>query len=279
MLRITGSVGRGGANNFNDVQDVQMLLNEGHHLHTALPALSVDGQCGPRTIGRIEVFQRDVFKLSIVDGRIDPHGPTIGSLIRSRRPGSRPAARAPASSGSTRAAPAPAPAPQRISQSLDIVNVSGLNFPLRILPQLPYDGPGSGGRRFNAPRGTQRLHAGCDLVAPVGTGVYAMDDGEVLHIHPNFYLGSDAMWVRHGSFIANYAEIKPLYRRGSEVRRGQLIARVSVLNGSTASMLHFEAYSGRVQGENNFLGSNRPYRRRGDLADPTLLLNNAIRGW
>lgn len=75
---ISGSVGRGGANDRNDVLRVQRLIN------TKLPIpfrpLDEDGVCGPLTIRAIEEIQRRSLRMTRPDGRIDPNGATFGFL-------------------------------------------------------------------------------------------------------------------------------------------------------------------------------------------------------
>ena len=73
-VTITGSVGRGGDNRRSDTRKVQMILNE------IFPGtlLEVDGQCGPKTIRRIERFQRRFVQNP--DGRVDPARKTLKRL-------------------------------------------------------------------------------------------------------------------------------------------------------------------------------------------------------
>ena len=49
-------------------------------------------------------------------------------------------------------------------------------FPLKQRPALSYH---SGVRTFGAPRGNGRLHAACDLIAPVGTPIFAVAKGVI----------------------------------------------------------------------------------------------------
>jgi peptidoglycan hydrolase-like protein with peptidoglycan-binding domain len=80
-IAIKGSVGQGGSNGTEDTRAVQTALN-------AVPAclsgpdtpLDVDGRVGPLTIGAIRDFQQRW--LSVVDGRVDPKGPTLRLLNR-----------------------------------------------------------------------------------------------------------------------------------------------------------------------------------------------------
>ncbi|WP_207480963.1 peptidoglycan-binding domain-containing protein [Arenibaculum pallidiluteum] len=74
---IEKSVGKEGSNSKGDVRVVQLLLNDwlgGEHK----TLLKVDGIAGPKTEAAILAFQKA--KTKVVDGRIDPQGPTIKAL-------------------------------------------------------------------------------------------------------------------------------------------------------------------------------------------------------
>jgi hypothetical protein len=78
---IAAAVGAGGGNSHGDVKTIQQLLN-------AVPPsaggpskiLAEDGRIGPKTQEAIAKYQQQVLGWS--DGRIDPHGPTIGKLTQ-----------------------------------------------------------------------------------------------------------------------------------------------------------------------------------------------------
>ena len=67
-ISITNTVGRGGKNRKADVRKIQNALNQ----VVSGAALVVDGDCGSKTIARIEKFQRIFMRRP--DGRIDPAG-------------------------------------------------------------------------------------------------------------------------------------------------------------------------------------------------------------
>lgn len=141
-----------------------------------------------------------------------------------------------------------------------------MRFPLPFRPNLSYS---TGGRRFGAPRDGGRLHAGCDLIAPEGTDIFAVGSGIVVLGPYPFYRGTYAIEVRHSNFIARYCEIRGTAQGvgvGSQVQEGQLIAYVGRMYQD--SMLHFEMYSGAAQGPLT-QRNNPPYQRRDDLIDPT----------
>jgi murein DD-endopeptidase MepM/ murein hydrolase activator NlpD len=250
MIRIDASVGRNGQNRFQDVATVQTLLNDCRHLLEPLPAVSPSGVVGPETIRAIEEFQRRVMKMQAPDGRVDPGGRTLNTLVAERREGRE-------------QAPATIPLPGK------------LVFPLSTRPRESYK---EGMRRFGANRDGGRKHAGVDLYAPVGTPVYAMDDGEVIQNLYHFYRNTYALEVRHPSFIARYGELRQdiprELRKGAPVKRGQLIGYVGQLQGLNMSMLHLEIYSGAANGQLT-VDTNLPFKRRSDLIDPTPILDTA----
>ncbi len=72
---ISASVGKGGKNKDADVKIVQTLLNEKHNA-----GLTVDGDCGIKTIAAIKKFQQEKAGFGSPDGRIDPGGKTWQAL-------------------------------------------------------------------------------------------------------------------------------------------------------------------------------------------------------
>lgn len=155
----------------------------------------------------------------------------------------------------------------------------GISFPLSFIPKESYK---TGARKFASNRSKGRKHAGCDLYAPVGTHIYAMEDGEII-AHRGFYLNTNQIIVKHESFIARYGEVKPNgkgivsgLKVGSKVKKGQHIGYVGELvfeSGTIMSMLHLELYKGSSSGKlsNNLF----PYKRRSDLINPTEILDEA----
>lgn len=149
-----------------------------------------------------------------------------------------------------------------------------MRFPLKFMPKESYK---EGMRRFGANRDHgHRLHAGCDLYAPIGTPVYAVADGTVLGAGP-FYLGTWAITVDHGIFTVRYGEVKPKLatgiKAGAPVQAGQLLGEVGQLKGLKMSMVHFEMYRGTETGPLTQKGTK--YQRRKDLLDPTPFLDAA----
>jgi murein DD-endopeptidase MepM/ murein hydrolase activator NlpD len=147
-----------------------------------------------------------------------------------------------------------------------------VRFPLPFIPKHSYH---TGGRCFGAGRARGRRHAACDLIAPLGTEIYAIDAGVVVVPSTPFYRGTNAMAIRHNNGqVVRYCEILandtvrlPL---GATVTAGQVIAHVGKM--FVDSMLHLELYGGSVDGPLT-VRSNTPYQRRADLLDPTSLLD------
>ena len=106
-----------------------------------------------------------------------------------------------------------------------------------------------------------------------------MKDGKVVQ-HYKFYLGTSALEIDHGDMLVRYGEIShvaPGIVTGGSVKRGQVIAYVGELvfkSGNKMSMLHLEAYKGALTGALT-VRTSQPYQRRGDLFDPTKLLDSA----
>ncbi len=71
---ISNTVGHGGINNPDDVTVIQKALN----VLGTVPALIVDGLCGPKTTAAIVNYQ--VGFLKSPDGRVDPGGATLKKL-------------------------------------------------------------------------------------------------------------------------------------------------------------------------------------------------------
>ena len=254
MENISFSVGKEGRNQYKDVTIVQHLINGCLQLLAPMHSLEPDGKIGPKTISAIIKFQHNVLKMDNPDGRVDPHGKTLRGLNHYYTVSNKPVA---------------ASAPTAATQT------AAYEFPFKTRPAESYK---TGMRRFGSNRKKGRLHAGCDLYAPVGTAIYAMDDGEVLKDVYFFYLGTYALEVKHTNFVARYGEIKGVaagIKKGTKIKKGQLIAYVGELKGLNMSMLHLELYSGTGSGPLTVRG-NKPYQRRSDLIDPTSILDSAV---
>lgn len=145
-------------------------------------------------------------------------------------------------------------------------------FPLPFVPTQSYK---TGGRRFGANRDDgKRKHAACDLIAPKGTEIYAVETGKVTYGPYLFYRGTYAIEFKLDSGkVVRYCEIEKVATGiavGSTVTEGSVIAYVGKMY--VDSMLHFELYDGTGSGPLT-VRSNPPYQRRSDLIDPTSYLD------
>ena len=143
-------------------------------------------------------------------------------------------------------------------------------FPLYAFPLADYT---IEGREFGAARKYGRLHAGNDLLEHAGNPVYAVADGKILDYYP-FTQGTDAIVVDHFDFVTLYGEVSSKnHAIGEYVKAGERIGTVGTLKNSGNSMLHFELYTGELQG-GLWQPDNPPFQRRADLISPTALIRS-----
>lgn len=81
---LTGSVGKGGANNPTDLKIIQALLNV-YRRTNGEPALPRDHAAGASLAPHIEHFQKQQLKTPAPDGRVDPGGRTLRGLLQCLR--------------------------------------------------------------------------------------------------------------------------------------------------------------------------------------------------
>jgi murein DD-endopeptidase MepM/ murein hydrolase activator NlpD len=205
------------------------------------------------------VFQHDIMGHHKPDGRVDPGGKTLKRLN-----GSVPSPLDPVPK-STKGKGVDPPSPPNTA------GTESFNFPFPQAPGLHWTG---GSRFFGAPRGKMRprRHAGCDLIFPRGTKIYAIADGTKVRGPYVFtspasdppYPQSDASEVVQGPILVRYGEIEPgSYVGGKEVKKGQVLAKVSSLG-----MLHFEVYTNPGNLAEGLSNEVYPFKRRSDLTNP-----------
>ncbi len=110
--------------------------------------------------------------------------------------------------------------------------------------------------RFGSPFGyrmhpilkTGKMHTGVDLTAPTGTKIYAAGDGTVISAEYNDGGYGNLVKIDHGfGYVTYYAHMsKILTKRGSQVKRGDIIGEVGNTGRSTGPHLHYEV---RINGE------------------------------
>lgn len=93
-----------------------------------------------------------------------------------------------------------------------------------------------------------RFHDGVDLRAPMGTVVYAVDDGMVIHSASNIRGYGRMVLIRHDSgLISVYAHnSRNLVKSGQRVRKGQRVALSGRSGRTSGPHLHFEIRRGLI---------------------------------
>ncbi len=105
----------------------------------------------------------------------------------------------------------------------------------------PLSMPTSG--QFTSPFGPRwgRLHAGIDIAAPIGTPIYASDNGRVILMGPTGGYGNYTCVQHTAAMSTCYAHQSAFATSvGANVRRGQRIGSVGNTGNSTGPHLHFE---------------------------------------
>ena len=164
-------------------------------------------------------------------------------------------------------------------------------FPLAAPPSITWH-QNPRNTHFGAPRsGNYPVHGACDLVAPAGTAVVAVQNGRIIRGPYSFatycqgtaQTTTYAIDVAHERFTARYGEISATLATGLHagvpVNEGQVIAFVGIQCGG--SMLHFELFDDPSRldyltdhSNNKYLYVPQAnYQRRNDLLDPTYLLD------
>lgn len=148
-------------------------------------------------------------------------------------------------------------------------------FPFKTRPDLDW----KGGRAFGASRDKgKRLHAGCDLIKPVGEVIHAVADGILVHQETSFYWKTNYVTYQHGSILVRYGEIMPRSHSGAKtVKKGDPIAKVGqLINPKTGKkaghMLHIEIFTNGSL-HTTLSSTVGKYKRRKDVTDPAPYLD------
>lgn len=101
------------------------------------------------------------------------------------------------------------------------------------------------GWRSNPITGKREFHNGMDIPAPLGTDVYAANDGTVIIATEHWSYGNYVM-IDHGGGISTlYAHNSKLcVKVGDKVKRGDVIAKVGSTGASTGNHCHFSVWKG-----------------------------------
>ncbi|HUI29846.1 MAG TPA: M23 family metallopeptidase [Candidatus Acidoferrales bacterium] len=103
------------------------------------------------------------------------------------------------------------------------------------------------GMRYHPILRMRLMHEGIDIVADVGTDVYATGDGTVSYVGPRGGYGS-VVEIDHGfGYTTLYGHLsKPLVHEGQKIKRGQVIALTGDTGLSTGPHLHYEVMKNGV---------------------------------
>lgn len=246
-----------------EVENLQRLLNS----HGARPSVDPDGNFGPLTAAAVREFQRS--RGLNTDGIVGPQ--TWAALAGT---GPQPGTAPPVGTG--------------IQQQ---ANVDDFLFPLAKRPVPDWT---AGLRYYDAKRYrkdasgklvyTGRNHAGCDLLSPQGTLIYAIADGKLVR-GPYQFTGKSAsdpkstqpityaVEIDHGGILVRYGEIDAgSYVGGKIVKKGTPIAKVGAMK-----MLHLELYKNAKDKGPLTVRANKPRQRRLDVTDPAPYLDKWVK--
>jgi murein DD-endopeptidase MepM/ murein hydrolase activator NlpD len=103
------------------------------------------------------------------------------------------------------------------------------------------------GMRYHPILHIRLMHEGIDLVADVGTNVYATGDGTISYVGPRGGYGN-VVEINHGfGYSTLYGHLsKALVREGQKVKRGQVIALSGDSGLSTGPHVHYEVLKNGV---------------------------------
>lgn len=269
MATLTGSVGKNGLNFPPDVKTVQGLLNRwlDRGLLPPLSPVKTDGECGPGTELAIGVFQKRAFGMANPPCLVDNW-----TLLKLEGP----LPSAPVFDADFEYPATWTWRDEMICRPTGYIPPDFL-FPFRKLPSTRWyqDGLFFGAKRSKG----KRRHAGCDILMPQGTPVYAVADADwVRGPYPRFTEPSadypnravtDEVQIKHGPILVRYGEIRPgSYVGGSKPKKGQKIAEVG-----GCQMLHMEIYL-NPDDMSKLKDTKLPkLQRRADITDPAPYLN------
>ena len=103
--------------------------------------------------------------------------------------------------------------------------------------------PKNGSAAVAAPKQRYRTHMGIDYSAPIGTPIFSVATGKVVHLGFNGAFGNLIILEHPGNYRTYYAHLSSYNTElevGNEVRRGLEIGYVGSTGRSTGPHLHFE---------------------------------------
>ncbi len=124
---------------------------------------------------------------------------------------------------------------RRISRGVGMVRASSSKRSKSAAPAAPAQAPASKQR--------YRAHMGIDYAAPIGTPIFSVANGKVVHIGFSGAFGNLIVLEHPGNYHTYYAHLSNYnveLELGNEVRRGLEIGYVGTTGRSTGPHLHFE---------------------------------------
>lgn len=137
--------------------------------------------------------------------------------------------------------------------------------------------------------GGARIHAGCDLYAPLDSDVVSVDAGTVVEISHKYAKHTKAIAVYHEKIgIIRYGELvgipEEFFKVGAKVEKGGLVIGKVGQVAKISPMLHFELFDGsgsgrltnavdKIEYKNADVQKDANYERRADLMNPTKFLD------
>jgi lipoprotein NlpD len=93
------------------------------------------------------------------------------------------------------------------------------------------------------------MHDGVDIAAPIGTPVYAADDGTVIFVGQIHGYGNAIILQHTGGYVTIYGHnYRNLVSEGAHVARGRQIAEIGTSGRTSGPNLHFEVrYNNQAQ--------------------------------
>jgi len=93
------------------------------------------------------------------------------------------------------------------------------------------------------------MHDGVDIAAPIGTPVYAADDGNVIFVGQIHGYGNAIIIQHSGGYVTVYGHNqRNLVSEGARITRGQQIAEIGTSGRTSGPNLHFEVrYDNQAQ--------------------------------
>src|SRR3972149_1817267 len=96
-------------------------------------------------------------------------------------------------------------------------------------------------------KGGYKTYAGIDIGTPIGTKIYAPEDGVVYRSRPSTSDGAEIICIKHKTCMTEYVHLyKRLVSKDQKVKKNQLIGLTGASGKVTGPHLHFALIKGTV---------------------------------